>query len=1200
MNVRRIAWSAGVLLVATQAHATTISPVPLFLTGTVKPNIILGIDDSGSMDSEVIFPTNDGAFWWNTANKSFTGLDRNDASSPGTINFNLNGNADGTWKKYVYLFPNGLNTSSEKGRRLNGDSTNDHYAIPPIPAYAYTRSPDYNSAYFNPSETYLPWQSYSAKTFGNVNPKAAPADPVLAIATNTINLTTEISSAAENYLFRMQPGMVLPKGSHYQKDGTWVEASSDISIASAAGYAIRYFPATYYRKHGTPDPTGNIKIQMNAGKAPDDPAGDCPTYCSLDRYEIRSENFDSPDAYDAAIQNFANWFTYYRKRHLGMRAGVGLAFANLSQTRIASFAINNLPASLAMQDFETTKDDFYGKVYNYVNSGGTPLRQALDYIGKQYIRTDAGAPITNACQKNFGILFTDGFANNTGFTSTNDDGDKGVPYADTATGTMADIAMSFYATPLRSDFPKGKVATDPGDPNPDLHMVTYGVGLGIKGTVYGVDAAATADPFKYPPAWPAIELLKTNRHPAAVDDLWHATLNGRGQMLNANSPVEVADRLKAVLQSIDKKVSSAAAIATNSTRLDTDTLIYQARFNSADWSGQLLAYKLNKDGSLADANLATAETDPQWDAGTKMPGPAARHIYTYTTAGMEFVAANLGSTLPLLDASKDAATNALLLDYLRGDVSQEKQNGGSFRNRSRVLGDIINSDPYYAGAQNFGYGILPTADTSTTEGSEGSLYTAYLNAKKTKTRMLYVGANDGMLHAFNADTGTEKFAYIPKAVYSSLSALASPDYTHRYFVDGSPFVGDAYTATPGDTTVKWRSILLGTTGAGGRSVFALDVSDPDSFDASRVMWEFTDADLGYTLGQPVIVRLDNGTWVAMFGNGYQSAAGCAMLYLVRLDTGALYKKISTEVCGGNGLSTPAAYDGGDRITDTAYAGDLLGNVWKFNLNTSGGGSLSVAYSASGKPAPLFKATGPGGAAQPITGPLEIGSPPPAGKVGVMVYFGTGRYFATDDGASTEVQSLYGVLDDGSKAGDRSNLQVQTIDHEASHAFGTDTYKVRTVSKTIVDYKSKRGWYMDLVPPGGSAQGERVISTPLLRHKRVIFTTLVPSSDPCEFGGSSWLMELDAVNGSALDYAVFDLNNDNLFNTGDDVALSGSTSKQKVSGVQLDQGISDNPAVISAGDKEYKISSGTKGGISVVKEKSGGNTGRTSWRQIMNQ
>lgn len=689
---------------------------------------------------------------------------------------------------------------------------------------------------------------------------------------------------------------------------------------------------------------------------------------------------------------------------------------------------------------------------------------------------------------------------------------------------------------------------------------------------------------------------------------WDA--NGDGEPDNyvlATKPDKLVAGLQEAFLDIDRRTSSAASIATNSTRLDTGTLVYQAKFNSSDWSGQIIAYKVNSNGSIDTVTAAGKAWDT--DQTGKIPLHGSRTIFTWTgtmsgtpptptaNAGVEFTVSqwnNLAASQRTdLQAGGTEDNGKDRLDWLRGDQSDEMP-GGVFRKRSRILGDIINSDPFFVAAPNFGYELLP--------GTEGSSYFAFRTGNLNRKKMLYVGANDGMLHAFDAQTGVEQFAYVPKEVFPNLASLTASNYAHKYFVDGSPYAGHAYFGG------AWHTILLGTTGAGGRAVFALDVTAPDSaFTASKVLWEFTDSDLGYTIGQPVIGRMKDGSWAAIFGNGYESASKRAFLYVVNLQTGALIRKIDTGAGSAgspNGLATPALLADNYRIIDYAYAGDLLGNLWKFDLTSTGTNNWAVAYNdgatPTANPAPLFQAhyyvagTPPVDVIQPISAPLEIGLHP---NGGYLIIFGTGKYFETGDKSGTAVQSLYGIWDNGSRVTqtDRSTLVRQIILAQPS----VNGSNWRVVSKYPIDWGTKRGWYVDLVAPPyppGTAQGERVVSAPILRSGRAIFTTLVPSSDPCAYGGISWIMEVDMVTGGRLDNSVFDVNKDTQFSGADKISVTG-VGLVPVSGIQSAEGIIKTPGIISAGEIEYKYAGGSSGGIMVTPEKGDTGSGRQSWRQL---
>lgn len=684
----------------------------------------------------------------------------------------------------------------------------------------------------------------------------------------------------------------------------------------------------------------------------------------------------------------------------------------------------------------------------------------------------------------------------------------------------------------------------------------------------------------------------------AQASLWDLKNNTSGSLVpdgepdnffEVKNPAKLEDSLSEVFEKAAETDASASAIASNSTRLDTNTHIYQAILHSPAWTGELQSIPLGMTGVPGTAI---------WEAGALLPAKvtSGRNITTWngqlwnaaTTGGLNFVWASLTTT------QKTSIGSSAVMDYLRGIQTNEKPSG-PYRQRDSLLGDIVNSDPHYVAAENYGYDEPGSVLSSTIK----TAYTTFrTGAKSSRDKMLYVGANDGMLHAFNAADGTENFAYVPNAVIPNLSLLSSTTYQHRYYVDGSPNSGDAYLGG------AWKTILLGTLGAGGKAVFALDITDPDSFSASKVIWEYTDAtDLGYIMNRAHVALMNNGQWYAVFGNGYNSTSGKAVLYLVPFDKSLAIQKIDVGGAPDNGLSEPALLDtDGDGDIDVIYAGDLKGNVWKFNM--AGSPPWASAYKSGSTPNPLFNATVTTGVPQPITSPLEIGGPP-SGQSGYMIYFGTGKYLGNSDivPAPAPVQTAYGILDSGTKitAARSTALQLQEFVYEGVRST-TDSSPVRVVSANTVDYAGgKRGWYLDLLSLSSPTNlGERVVSTPLLRYGRVIFTSIVPSTAPCEQGGYSWITELDALTGSRLSYSVFDYDGDGTFDASDYAAYtsSGTATKNPVSSKKLDtEGLMKSPTVISAGEKEYKVGSGTAGGIVVVTEKGSTGSPRTSWRQL---
>ncbi len=578
-------------------------------------------------------------------------------------------------------------------------------------------------------------------------------------------------------------------------------------------------------------------------------------------------------------------------------------------------------------------------------------------------------------------------------------------------------------------------------------------------------------------------------------------------------------------------------------------------------------------------------------------------------------------------------SNSDIVNYIRGDQTHEESSTASgskniLRDRTYLIGDLVNSTPVSSSTENFFYEDLP--------GAEGSSYASYLASKITNFKganneffnIVYVGSNDGMLHAFQdtydtspSSAGKEIFAYVPSHIHDKLENLTKPNYSHEYFVNATPHVADAYLNN------AWRTILIGAFGAGAKGLYTLDISDPTNFGTSDVMWEFkTDSDvsngsdeIGYVLTTPQVVRMKNGKWGVVFGNGYNSTSQQARLFILDAEDGSIIKVINTGVgsfANPNGLSEPILVDVDlDGIVDRAYAGDLHGKMWKFDLSDTNASNWDVAYSASGNPIPLFAATDVNGVAQPITSRPSIAYNPDGG---FNVIFGTGKYLEIGDNIipnSPAQNSVYSVNDNGAAVtSGRSALVQQEIlseqdefDDNGTPSDPSDdvlTNRVRVTSGYTINYASKRGWFMDLLAPDGpdagsdpDAFGERVIARPLTRFGRAIFTTYTPSASPCDGGGVSLLMDLDALSGARLGESIFDVNGDGFIDANDLVMYNSNGTV--VSGIFI-KGTLGPPAIISAssGTSEYRIISGIDGTIQNVEVSVDPKAvGRQSWRQL---
>lgn len=693
------------------------------------------------------------------------------------------------------------------------------------------------------------------------------------------------------------------------------------------------------------------------------------------------------------------------------------------------------------------------------------------------------------------------------------------------------------------------------------------------------DAELLEQPLYYAAKWGGFNDLNNDKKPNSIDE-WDVDGDGiPDTYFYATNPAELEVSLSKALAQVAADGTSSSSVATNSTRLDTGTLIYQARFSSSDWSGQMIAYKLTADGTVGSVS---------WDSNVsgQIPTEASRRIFTSkeeplgTEVGTELAWSNLTASQQSALGGGDASLGEKRLAWLRGSRSAE-QPIGELRQRKFILGDVVNSDPVFVGEGSYRYETMPVGTTGQ------STYAAFVASKVNNTPLLLVNSNDGMLHGFDAETGKELFAYMPRSIFGSIADITKPDYgnvtnQHKYLVDGPIFVGDAYVGG------SWKTIAVSSFGAGQRGIFALDITNAGNstgFQASDVLFEISDWDeIGNVMTAGVIGRLPDGTWGAVFGNGVNSVDGKAKLLIVNLNDPTDRLAIDTTGTSGalgGGLSGPAVLASG-RDFSQAYAGDMLGNLWRFNFSTNDRATWKVAYGTTSQPVPLFKAVNNNGLVQPITSVPEVGKNPYASS-NPMIFFGSGSYMAASDAvvsSTPRVETFYGIVDAGSpiiqpSGTPRTNLQEQSILTE----YNKTGYEYRTTSATDVSYPPKSGWFMDLVSPGPVAIGERVVSSPILRFGLIIFPTLIPSQTPCSAGGDSWLMIMDAWGGKQLNYAVFSGNPD------------------LVGGRKSSIGIIKTPAFISAGDKWYLPAGGSTGDIDVTQLEGDGTVGRHSWRQL---
>jgi type IV pilus assembly protein PilY1 len=672
------------------------------------------------------------------------------------------------------------------------------------------------------------------------------------------------------------------------------------------------------------------------------------------------------------------------------------------------------------------------------------------------------------------------------------------------------------------------------DPATWQHVSQFFVTLGVAGALrYPDDLAALRSGAK---SWP----YPANNSPAALDDTWHGAVNSRGGYFSATDPTTLVQSLINIINSVVAKSSSAVSAPLNSGVLSANSVIYVPNFDSTDWTGTLTASPVATNGALGA---------PLWQAGQKLDTrpSAGRLIVTRTgptsdttASTVEFKYANLSQAQKDLMNSNDGTGSAASQDgngekrveWVRGDTSKQ---GTDLRARSSVLGAIVNAQPVYvsypAGGYRDYFPPLPdgsaSPETAAYTADAAKSYSQFVADNLKRAPTVYTAANDGMLHAFDAGLasdasakpGNERWAYIPASVYPNLWNFSKKDsFQYAPTVDATPIYRDIFFGN------AWHTILVGGLRQGGRGIYALDITNPDAASASavasKVLWEFNSsstggANLGFTYGQPNIGRLKSGKWVVLVPAGYFPTGSTApaanntysSLFVLDAATGKLLHefKTPTSVNGtavqSYGLATPVLGDyNNDQVDDVAFAGDLVGNMWRFDLANIDDDKVSLLYKPKNAEV------------QPITVMPRL-FPDPNSQYFIVVY-GTGKFLGLEDRVTTSAknQAVFGIRDPG--PGGLGTLPI-TQDNLLEQDLTEQSNGARLLT-TLTPSASNRGWFFTL-DIGGSAKGERVVVTPaaLFNTNRVIITSLIPTTnDPCNPGRTGAVMVVDATTGGA--------------------------------------------------------------------------------------
>lgn len=1040
-----------------------------------------------------------------------------------------------------------------------------------------------NTVYYDPSRTYRPWlRADGTLMTGGTSYNAVYGDFNLASG-NTIDLADEDSCRRYNSNDNATSGE-MTRGGNEICGGVqtfYVPIDPSRTVINNRNQLIRYQIHTDGRIVRSRWATGTRGLSGRDCGTGTDQWGSC---------EYALPNPTRNEAQER--ENYAIWFSYHRTRMKAAKAGAGEAFSQLGRNVRVGFrtiwarelgvnagnsptharpipvwANNGLfddPNGSNGEDNNRTR--WYERLYATIGFSGTPLHGALNEAGQYFSgsheRGAYGPESGNdqlSCRQNFTILTTDGYWNNRDVSPGNQDGQAGqkidgingasytytptAPFTDSHTNTLADLAMRYWKSDLRTNL-TNNVPTTGANPAFWQHMVTFGISLGVVGRTGFSSVAEVPSDFT---AWP--DPMNTE-DADRIDDLLHAAVNSRGDFVSAANPQAFANGLSSALAAITERTGSFSNVAANSTSVDGGTRLYQASYVSGVWTGELSAYPVSATGVSAN---------PSWRASQTLVA-TGRRLFTGNDDGTAAVAFPSG----ISDARRAQLARTALIDYpvtgeqnaayLAGDAGREERNGGNLRNRATLLGDIVSSSPAFS----------PDTDT------------------------VFVGSNDGMLHAFNAANGRELFGYLPGGLdWSALGGSSRPDYSHRYFVDG-PIVVSSRRETNG------RNVLVGALGKGGHGLYALDVTTPSSFSANDFKWEVRSLDgaMGLVQSRPVIGRLNNGTTAVITANGINSGNGQAALILLDVDSGDTVRILGTGVGSAvqdspqsNGLTSAVGWDAdGNGTVDYVYGGDMLGNVWKFDVSSSNSALWSIVDNA-----PLFTATDAAGNRQPITAGLTLALHPRTYQP--WLFFGTGRLLTPGDMSSRTVQSLYGMVDDG-VAKSRSGAQANLTRRQTVVSGTMSGYPVRAFERQSALPADSKGWYLDLLAPAqppavGASEGERVISDAQLFGDVLIVSSVIPTADACQADGRGYLNALDAFTGTSTGPSLFDLD-------GDGVYEDETIGDLPVGSVDLGVGMPTLAEVL----RGLAVVGGSSGDLGDVRIRETRNVGRVSWREVL--
>lgn len=1055
----------------------------------LQPNVLFMVDDSLSIDGEIMTSGQ-----W-TLGSYLTGLPTRQMSGDGLYNSTRLPDGCSGMQSFVYLFNN---QDSLWKRDCFDESVYEVSAV--VDADWRLFSHHFNSIYYNPKVTYNPWPGYDNAQFNRVRSHPDP------------------SQKGHQQLQNL--GSIGFRFTVWDDTAGWTgNQPSDNNANQIPNNTVDLWDNFIeYQVNNDSITVTQYKFAPKAGDICDANAGkNLNQYVTCFQGNAISSSWGNQFGRTLAQeqQNIANWYQYHRRRSFAIRNLVAQLVSQFPDFRYGldfSQNYNNefIEIPTSETDLITHNTNLVRTLLEYEQAiASTPLATALDRAGQYFQgQLDRPSPITQSCQANYTVMLTDGFWNDqstyNGAAQGDIDGDGAL--SSNAKTTLADIASFYFQKDLAPNLENNFSLTRTNCPSVPIpshqHMSTIGVAFGPSGNLQPDANNCWPEPaLRSNELWGGNPLGTSGQDRLSrIDDLWHAAYNSSGFFASNADPALLLNELSSIFLAVSQLNSSGSKGTLASSQLDSDNMYVVSRYEVKNNKGTLISYATNPETGLLSSS-------PSWSTPATGNNFAAskRHLFSFNPAKQE------GVYLSTNMSAKSLSPEQLALLFPNLAIADRASNTQTWLDSllTAPLGATVNSNPTFVGQPSRAKGL------QLDEVKKG--YTDFQKSQRSnlKRKMVYIGSNSGLLHGYDMNSGEEVFTYLPDALLNS--NLPNPQSAYVSKMDGQIVAEDAFFVDQN----RWRTVIVAGFRFGGTGYIALDVTNPDRFTgadgAKGVLWEYTNQGskpvnnphLGFSYSRPAIGRMANGRWAAVFGNGYNSESGQAVLFALDLENGEPIAVIETGIgpaqdplgdARPNGMAEPSLVDSNqDGIVDVIYAGDLYGNLFAFDVTDTKPSRWASKFGTAARAIPLYATNG----APITTRPAVLRAP--NGK-GLMVISATGQDITLP--FSQPDNMVVGILD--ADAPVTSGLQ------EIKLVSGNNGWSLEATEQDPA--AEFTGWR---IPLSGPAKGYKITTTPQVELGEI--TTLLSTSDNdvCEVKtGNSVILKFNPLTGQSLNRGVF--------------------------------------------------------------------------------